>query len=275
MRRILCIAAVLTILFTANASAFSLPAGLKVIEPEAFRGVPVAELMIPSGVVSIGAYAFSTAQLRHVTVPASVIFIHPTAFWGTAPDFFITVTPGSYAEAWCRFYGVLYSYTDTLYTAPPVTALSVSLQGEKYLGTPYSVMDCQAFVEACLRDAGLTLDLPGSNAWYRQMTWTGTPEECIALFGYIPKGAFLYILEFDGNEPDKYKPDGLGNASHIGIYTGLYHGGRKGAMASSKSRGGVIHSYFAGQTINGGWNRVGLWIELDYGETINRWLQTH
>ena len=80
-------------------------------------------------------------------------------------------------------------------------------------------------------------------------------------------------MEFDGNEPAKYKIDGIGNASHIGIYTGLYTKGQKGAMASSKSKNGVIYSYFEGKTIDGSWNRVGLWKELDYGERINRWLQ--
>ena len=51
--------------------------------------------------------------------------------------------------------------------------------GYKYLGTPYSQMDCQAFVEQCLLDAGLDWNLAGSNSWYRTMDWTGTPEECV------------------------------------------------------------------------------------------------
>lgn len=59
--------------------------------------------------------------------------------------------------------------------------------GFAYLGTSYSRMDCQAFVEACLRDVGISEDLPGSNAWYRAMTWVGTPEECKSRFGSIPK----------------------------------------------------------------------------------------
>ena len=273
MRRVFCLLTAGLLLWAACASAATLPSGLTVIEEEAFCGVSITDVTVPDGVTTIGARAFSTAALRHVTLPASVTDIAKTAFDGTAQDFFITVTKDSSAETWCKNNGIAYSYTDTPYVKPSVTALSVSQQGEKYLGTSYSVMDCQAFVEACLGDAGLPVDLAGSNAWYRVMTWTGTPEECIALFGKIPKGAFLYILEFDGNEPQKYKADGIGNASHIGIYTGLYTGGRKGAMASSKSRGGVIHSYFQGASINGGWNRVGLWKQLDYDEAINRWLQ--
>ncbi len=155
------------------------------------------------------------------------------------------------------------------YTPPSVTALSVSLQGDKYIGTPYSVYDCQAFVEKCLSDAGMNKDLAGSNAWYREMTWRGTPEECVAKFGYIPKGAFLFIVVHDGGEPSIYQ-DGLGNANHIGIYTGR----NKGAIHSSYSRQGVFESYFECATIpNGGWNMVGLWRELDYGDSaINAFL---
>lgn len=148
-----------------------------------------------------------------------------------------------------------------------------------YLGTPYSKMDCQAFVERCLKDIGISRNLAGSNAWYRQMTWTGTPAECIASFGKIPKGAFLFILKQDGKEPAKYKPDGIGNASHIGIYTGMsgaemcklsgvqdavkYNYG-DGAINSSSTHKCVCTSRFAGKAISGGWNRIGLWDALTY-----------
>lgn len=149
------------------------------------------------------------------------------------------------------------------------SAYDLSFAGDKYLGTPYSEMDCQAFVEACLRDVGIYMDLPGSNAWYREMTWTGSPEECKAKFGEIPRGAFLFILKHDGGEPDKYKPDGRGNASHIGIYTGR----GKGAINSSYSRGCVCESEFHGVSISGGWNRVGLWDRLSYGEPVDTILE--
>lgn len=150
-----------------------------------------------------------------------------------------------------------------------VSAETVSLQGEKYIGTPYSKMDCQGFVERCLADAGIRKDLAGSNAWYRFVRkngWVGSPEECKKRFGSIPKGAFLFILKHDGGETARGYNDGLGNASHIGLYTGR----GQGAMHSSSSRGCVCESTFAGKTIrNGGWNTVGLWKELDYGQHIN------
>ena len=142
-----------------------------------------------------------------------------------------------------------------------VTGEMLAKAGEKYLGRKYSEMDCQDFVERCLRDIGINMNLAGSNAWYRKMDWVGTPEECKARFGIIPNGAFLFILERDGMEPAKYKKDGIGNSSHMGIKTGR----GDGAIHSSKSRGCVCTSVFRDKTINGGWNRVGLWDTIDYG----------
>ena len=139
--------------------------------------------------------------------------------------------------------------------------------GFRYLGVPYARMDCQAFAEQCLRDCGLEKNLAGSNAWYREVWKNGavmTPEECVRELGKVPAGAFLFILQQDGGEPAKYKPDGLGNASHIGICTGR----GEGAIHSSASRGCVAESRFKGKSISGGWNRVGLWNEVsyDYGD---------
>ena len=137
--------------------------------------------------------------------------------------------------------------------------------GFQYLGVPYSKMDCQAFVEQCLKDCGENKNLTGSNAWFREVYKNGeilTPEECVKKYGSVPSGAFLFILKNDGGEPEKYKPDGLGNATHIGLCTGSEG---EGAIHSSSSRGCVAESKFNGKSINGGWNRVGLWDHVDYG----------
>ncbi len=75
----------------------------------------------------------------------------------------------------------------------------------------------------------------------------------------MPDGASLFILEQDGGEPDKYKADGIGNASHMGLWTGME------SIAASASKGKVIKSNFKGRTIHGGWNRVGLEPWVDYG----------
>ena len=150
-------------------------------------------------------------------------------------------------------------------------ALSFSWAGDKYIGRSYEEMDCQEFIERCLADVGIRKDLKGSNAWWRAMTWTGTPEECAQIFGSVPKGAFLFILKDDGGEASRGYHDGKGNASHIGIKTGR----GKGAIHSSASRGCVAESEFHDKTIrNGGWNRVGLLNMFDYGKTVD-WVLEH
>lgn len=139
--------------------------------------------------------------------------------------------------------------------------------GFKYLGVPYSEMDCQAFVEQCLKDCGCNKNLAGSNAWFREVLNNGvilTPEECVNRFGLVPLGAFLFILKQDGKEPEKYKSDGIGNASHIGICTWRIG---EGAINSSSSKGCVCESKFVGKSIKGGWNRVGLWNYVDYSDS--------
>ena len=152
-------------------------------------------------------------------------------------------------------------------------AVSFSFAGDKYLGRPYSEMDCQAFVERCMADVGLRMNLAGSNAWYREVMkhgWVGSPEECMKTFGQIPKGALLFILKQDGREPEKYKGDGIGNSSHIGICIQRHDG----AINSSSSRGCVCYSKFANKSINGGWNRVGLYDKFTYGKSID-WVLEH
>ena len=152
-------------------------------------------------------------------------------------------------------------------------ATAFSFAGDKYLGRPYTEMDCQAFVERCMRDVGLSKDLAGSNAWYREVMkhgWVGSPEECMRVFGVIPRGALLFILKQDGKEPEKYKPDKIGNASHIGICIQRHDG----AINSSSSKGKVCYSKFANKSINGGWNRVGLYNKFDYGTSVN-WILEH
>lgn len=150
------------------------------------------------------------------------------------------------------------------------SAGGLSQVGYKYTGRSYEEMDCQAFVEQCLADVGILIDLKGSNAWYRKIRsegWVGSPEECKARFGSVPRGAFLFIHAFDGDEEARGYHDGLGNASHIGIKTGT----GEGAIHSSQSRGGVCESKFRDRTIpNGGWNVVGLWTRMTYGEEVDR-----
>lgn len=155
------------------------------------------------------------------------------------------------------------------------SAEAFSKAGDQYLGRSYEEMDCQAFVERCMKDVGLKMDLGGSNSWFREVRkngWTGTPEECMKIFGQIPKGALLFILEpVNAKTPAKFRTDGIGDATHIGIKTGR----GDGAIHSSHSKGGVVTSVFKDKTIkNGGWNRVGLYNRFDYGKSVN-WMLDH
>lgn len=165
-----------------------------------------------------------------------------------------------------------------------VDAKELARAGCKYLGTPYKEIDCQKLWEKMLADCGLKMDLGGSNSWYRYIMehgWCGTPEECKKEFGCIPQGATLFIREdVSESTPEKFRHDGIGDITHMGDYTamtgaemvqiateagvkdaGKYNRG-DGAIHSSSSKGGVNTSKFAGKTIpNGGWNRVGLFLD--------------
>ena len=153
-------------------------------------------------------------------------------------------------------------------------AEELSRAGDQFLGRSYKEMDCQEFIERCLQEIGIVIDLKGSNAWYRKCEaegWVGTPENCRTIFGSVPKGAFLFIHAYDGGEAKRGYHDGKGTASHIGIKTGR----GEGAIHSSESRGGVAESKFHDKTIkNGGWNQVGLWKKLTYGAAVD-WVLEH
>lgn len=164
-----------------------------------------------------------------------------------------------------------------------IDAKKLGPTGCRYMGTPYEKMDCQAFWERVLKDCGIKMDLGGSNSWYRYMLkhgWCGTPAECVKTFGGIPVGATLYIRkDVSESTPAQFRDDGIGDITHMGIFTGMtgnemvqialdagvshadkYNYG-DGAINSSSSRGGVCTSKFAGKSISGGWNRVGLWLD--------------
>jgi hypothetical protein len=91
----------------------------------------------------------------------------------------------------------------------PYVAAGASLQG----------MDCQGLVKYCAKRNGLTLAYKGSNDMFR--------NACSAVYsladarkaGVVKPGAVCFILDRDGAEPDQYKRDGLGNASHVGVVT--------------------------------------------------------
>lgn len=106
-------------------------------------------------------------------------------------------------------------------------AFAEQARSEKYTGVKYEQMDCQKFVETVLKDCGVRkpdgkpYDWKGVNSmWRNAFTWKGTIEEAKRVYGGIPIGAWLIHWVNDGGEKERGYNDGLGNAKHIGIYTG-------------------------------------------------------
>ena len=117
---------------------------------------------------------------------------------------------------------------------PSAKAFAEMAYSYRNSGIPYSQWDCQMFVEKMLKKVGVTRNWRGSNhMWREALSWKGTPEECIAKFGCIPPGAWLFTLVWDGSEKKRGYYDDEGGANHVGVYTGM----GKGAMHSTT--GGV------------------------------------
>jgi hypothetical protein len=82
-------------------------------------------------------------------------------------------------------------------------------------GASLNGMDCIGLVKYCAKQVGAGLNCAGSNDAYRNAcSWLGTYAEAKAQGRIIP-GAVGFILEHNGKEGDKYRADGIGNASHI------------------------------------------------------------
>ena len=74
-------------------------------------------------------------------------------------------------------------------------------------------------------------------------------------FGEIPLGAFLFLLKWDGKEAERGYHDGLGNATHVGLYLGT---SPLPCMDSSQGRGKVDYCKLNVFT------HVGLMTMIDY-----------
>jgi hypothetical protein len=84
-------------------------------------------------------------------------------------------------------------------------------------GVSINGMDCIGLVKYCAKQVGAGLNYAGSNDAFRNAcSWLGTYAEAQAQGRLIP-GAVGFILEHNGKEGDKYRADGIGNASHIGV----------------------------------------------------------
>lgn len=156
-----------------------------------------------------------------------------------------------------------------------VTGKELAAMGSRAIGEQinYADVDCQAFMELIFQRCGQKINYAGSNDMYRNAcTWVGTIEEAKKK-GYLVPGAALFIVENDGNEPEKYKADGKGNASHVGMYVGsnaLTDVDKNGKLRSCD----VVHSSasmgrVAGSTLKNAWTHVGLWKNVDFNVNYN------
>jgi len=94
----------------AASHVLTLPAGLKKIPAEAFRGdQSIVSVLLPDGLSSIGSRAFADSSLREVTIPASVSSIADDAFDGTSLET-VHAAKGTFAYQWMRDKGYITEY---------------------------------------------------------------------------------------------------------------------------------------------------------------------
>ncbi len=142
-----------------------------------------------------------------------------------------------------------------------ITGIQAAIEAERAVtqNPPilYEHEDCQRFVKNTIKRAGGEIDeYAGSNDMYRNACSEVLP---LATAKLTP-GMVLFIVAHDGGEPAKYRSDGLGNASHIGWYTG----GMYEVVHSSATRGQV-----AASTLKNGWTHAGYLKALAYNSAAD------
>lgn len=130
----------------------------------------------------------------------------------------------------------------------------------RYSGTTLAGMDCQGCLKYCAQQLGVKLNYTGSNDMFRSAcSWIGTISEAKAQ-GKIVPGAVGFIVEWDGQEGERYRNDGLGNASHVGIIT--LSGDTYSVDASSSA--GKVRGRSERDAVRT-WTHIGWLKALDYG----------
>ena len=140
-----------------------------------------------------------------------------------------------------------------------------------HVGYTYEELDCQAFVEHCVRQAGGRMDYLGTNDMARRAAWLGTLDEARAQGRLVPGAGLLIREATEANLPARYTGDGLGDFSHVGLYVG------ENALTDTDKNGrrracDVVHSSatmgrVAGSTLQNGWTHALWFSEIDYAVT--------
>lgn len=136
-------------------------------------------------------------------------------------------------------------------------------------GHAYTEMDCQAFVEYCVNQCGGHMAYAGSNDMYRNASaYLATLANAKAEGKLVPGAGLLIVEDVSDGTPAKYRGDGLGDATHVGLYVG--EKALTDVDKNGKSRVcNVVHSgstmgRVAGSTLANGWTHVILFKEIDY-----------
>lgn len=152
---------------------------------------------------------------------------------------------------------------------PTANQVAQAAMAAAHVGYTYEEMDCQAFVEHCVHQAGGAMDYLGTNDMARRAAWLGTLSDARAQGRLVPGAGVLIREETEANLPARYAGDGLGDFSHVGLYVGpdaLTDTDKNGSARSCD----VVHSSatmgrVAGSTMANGWTHVMWFSEIDYG----------
>lgn len=113
-------------------------------------------------------------------------------------------------------------------------------------GYTYQQYDCVGFTNLVRRTVGLGNLYNGTNTLWRNGTlaWQGTIADAITAFGGMPRGCYLFKIKPESDPtyndppiPSQYYMDGVGNVTHVGIYTNL----GMGVMQSGGYGGSGVH----------------------------------
>lgn len=118
--------------------------------------------------------------------------------------------------------------------------------------------DCQGFIEAVVRKLGGKMSYRGSNDMFRNACTMIVPLDEAKQFNLLQPGGALFILKHDDKELVHGYPAGLGNASHVGFYTG----GKYFCVHSSSVQNDVV-----GADASYPWTHFGLFKEIAYDDT--------
>ena len=98
--------------YLGNGDGLYLPAGLERIEDQAFMGLPMTEVSIPSGCKYIGSKAFaSCGNMKNVYMPDSVTSIAADAFNGSGSVRFVCESD-NYAAGYARSHNIAWIIQD-------------------------------------------------------------------------------------------------------------------------------------------------------------------